>query len=367
MGFKCGIVGLPNVGKSTLFNALVASSHAEAANYPFCTIDPNVGIVEVPDERLYKIAELEKSAKITPTVIEFVDIAGLVRGASKGEGLGNQFLAHIREVDAIAEVVRCFENEDIVHVDGSVDPVRDAETINLELIMKDLETVDKRIDRAQRKANSGDKEAKKEMEALEELKSHLEAERRIWVVKDELSENAWRLAKELFLLTGKPLMYIANVSEEALIEDNEYVRRLRELASKEKAEVVKVCAKVEEELNELDAEEKREFLKELGLEEPGLNSVIRAGYKLLDLITFFTAGPKETRAWTVKRGATAPEAAGRIHTDMQRGFIKAEVVSYDDFIRCGSWNACREKGLIRLEGKDYVVQDGDIMYFKFNV
>ncbi|SMO48261.1 hypothetical protein SAMN06269117_10634 [Balnearium lithotrophicum] len=367
MGFNCGIVGLPNVGKSTLFNALTNTMKAEAANYPFCTIEPNVGVVEVPDERLYRIAELVKPKKITPTTIEFVDIAGLVRGASKGEGLGNQFLANIRNVDAIAHVVRCFQDENVVHVDGKVNPLRDIETINLELIFKDLESVEKRLQRVLKQAKSGDKRARAEVEALEKLKSILENGKRINPFLSELSDGEKRVVKELQLLTAKPVMYIANVDEEGLFEDNDLVKSVRELAEKEKAPVVKICAKIEAELSELPPEEKEEFLKELGLEEPGLNSVIREGYKLLNLITFFTAGEPEVKAWTVRKGTKAPQAAGKIHSDIERGFIRAEVIKYEDLIREGSLQACREKGLMRLEGKDYEVQDGDIIYFRFNV
>ncbi len=367
MGFNCGIVGLPNVGKSTLFNALTNTMKAEAANYPFCTIEPNVGVVEVPDERLYKIAEIVKPKKITPTTIEFVDIAGLVRGASKGEGLGNQFLANIRNVDAIAHVVRCFQDENVVHVDGSVDPVRDIETINLELVMKDLESVEKRLQKVAKQAKSGDKKLKAEVEALERIKRILEEGKRIHPFLDELGDEEKRVIRELQLLTAKPVMYVANVDEEGLFEDNEFVKQVREYAEREGAPVVKICAKIEAELSELPKEEKEEFLKELGMKEPGLNAVIREGYRLLDLITFFTAGEPEVKAWTVKKGTKAPQAAGKIHSDIERGFIRAEVIRYEDLIREGSIQACKEKGLMRLEGKDYEVQDGDIIHFRFNV
>jgi GTP-binding protein YchF len=367
MGFNCGIVGLPNVGKSTLFNALTNSTKAEAANYPFCTIDPNVGVVPVPDERLYKIAEIVKPKKVTPTTIEFVDIAGLVRGASRGEGLGNQFLAHIRSVDAIAHVVRCFRDENIVHVDGSVDPLRDIETINVELVLKDLESVEKRLQKVSKQAKAGDKKARAEVEALERLKGILENGERVYPYLDGFGEEERRVVKELALLTAKPVMYIANVDEEGLLEDNDLVKQVRELAKKEGAPVIKVCAKLEAELAELEGEEKEELLKELGLKEPGLNVVIREGYKLLDLVTFFTAGEQEVKAWTIKRGTKAPQAAGKIHSDIERGFIRAEVIRYEDLIKEGSLQACKEKGLMRLEGKDYVVQDGDIIYFRFNV
>ncbi|WP_456437011.1 redox-regulated ATPase YchF [Desulfurobacterium sp.] len=367
MGFNCGIVGLPNVGKSTLFNALTNSSKAAAANFPFCTIEPNVGIVEVPDERLQKIAEIVNPKRIVPTTIEFVDIAGLVKGASKGEGLGNQFLGNIRSVDAIAHVVRCFENPNVVHVDGGVNPVRDIETINMELIFKDLETVEKRLQKVAKQAKSGDKAARKEVEVLENLKEILERGERIHPYLEEAGEDFKKIVKELGLLTAKPVLYIANVDEEGLLEDNELVKQVRELAGKEKAPVVKICAKIESELSELEPGEKEEFLKELGLKEPGLNSVIREGYRLLDLITFFTAGEQEVRAWTIKKGTKAPQAAGKIHSDIERGFIRAEVVSYEDLIREGSMQKCKEKGLVRLEGKDYEVKDGDIIYFRFNV
>ncbi len=367
MGFNCGIVGLPNVGKSTLFNALTNTMKAEAANYPFCTIEPNVGVVEVPDERLYKIAEIVKPKKITPTTIEFVDIAGLVRGASKGEGLGNQFLANIRNVDAIAHVVRCFQDENVVHVDGSVDPVRDIETINLELVMKDLESVEKRLQKVAKQAKSGDKKLKAEVEALERIKRILEEGKRIHPFLDELGDEEKRVIRELQLLTAKPVMYVANVDEEGLFEDNEFVKQVREYAEREGAPVVKICAKIEAELSELPKEEKEEFLKELGMKEPGLNAVIREGYRLLDLITFFTAGEPEVKAWTVRKGTKAPQAAGKIHSDIERGFIRAEVIRYEDLLREGSIQACKEKGLMRLEGKDYEVQDGDIIHFRFNV
>ncbi len=367
MGFNCGIVGLPNVGKSTLFNALTNTMKAEAANYPFCTIEPNVGVVEVPDKRLYKIAQIVKPRKITPTTIEFVDIAGLVKGASKGEGLGNQFLANIRSVDAIAHVVRCFKDENVVHVDGSVDPVRDIETINYELVLKDLESVERRLEKVRKVAKSGDKKARAEVEVLEKIKEILERGERIRPYVKELGEEGERVIKELSLLTAKPVMYIANVNEEGLEEDNEFVKAVKEFAEKERAPVVKVCAKIEAELSELEKEEKEEFLKELGLKEPGLNAVIKEGYRLLDLITFFTAGEQEVKAWTVKRGTKAPKAAGKIHSDIERGFIRAEVIKYEDLIREGSIQACKEKGLMRLEGKDYEVQDGDIIYFRFNV
>ena len=370
MGFKLGIVGLPNVGKSTLFNALTKTMKAQAANYPFCTIEPNVGVVEVPDDRLYKIAELEKSEKITPTFIEFVDIAGLVKGASKGEGLGNQFLAHIREVDAIAMVLRAFEDPNIVHVEGSVDPVRDKEIIDLELIAKDLESVEKRLEKVSKTAKGGDKKAKEELEHLSRLKAILENLEPIRKHVKELPEDTLNYAKKtLFLLTAKPVMYIANISEEDLPEgeNNPHVQRIKEMAKEEGSPVVVINAELEAQLAGLSEEEQKEMLEAYGLKEPGLNKVIRTGYKLLDLITFFTAGPKETRAWTVKRGTKAPQAAGKIHSDMERGFIAAEVISYEDLIKAGSWNKAKELGLIRLEGRDYEIQDGDVVYFRFNV
>ncbi len=370
MGFNLGIVGLPNVGKSTLFNALTQTAKAQAANYPFCTIEPNVGVVEVPDERLYRIAELEKSKKITPTFMEFVDIAGLVKGASKGEGLGNQFLSHIREVDAIAMVLRCFENPDVVHVEGSVDPVRDADIIDIELIAKDLETVNKRLEKVEKTAKGGDKKAKEELEHLKTIKEILENLEPLRRHKDKLSKEAWEFAtKELFLLTTKPVMYIANIGEEDLPEgeNNPHVQKVKERAEKEKAPVVVVCAEIEAQLAGLEDEEKKELLEAYGLSEPGLNKVIREGYRLLNLITFFTAGEKETRAWTVVKGTKSPQAAGKIHSDMERGFIAAEVINYEDYIRAGSMTKAKEMGLVRLEGKDYEIQDGDIVYFRFNV
>ncbi len=367
MGFNCGIVGLPNVGKSTLFNALTNSAKAAAANFPFCTIEPNVGVVEVPDERLQKIAEIVNPKRILPTTIEFVDIAGLVKGASKGEGLGNQFLGNIRSVDAIVHVVRCFEDPNIVHVDGNVNPIRDIETINMELIFKDIEAIDKRLQKISKQAKSGDKTAKKEVEILTKIKEIIENGERIYPYMEKFNESETDLIKELGFLTAKPILYITNVDEDGLSEDNEYVKKVRGLAEKEKAPVVKICAKIEAELSELDANEKEEFLKELGLKEPGLNSVIREGYNLLELITYFTAGEQEVRAWTIENETKAPQAAGKIHSDIERGFIRAEVVSYESLIKESSMQKCKEKGLVRLEGKEYVVRDGDIIYFRFNV
>ncbi len=368
MALSVGIVGLPNVGKSTLFNALIQSAKATAANYPFCTIEPNVGTVEVPEKRLYEIADLERSKKITPTFIEFVDIAGLVRNASKGEGLGNQFLAHIREVDAIAMVLRCFENPDVVHVEGSVDPIRDAQIIDLELIAKDLETVEKRIEKVEKMARLGDKKAKEELESLKAIRETLENMEPLRKHVKELGSEVYEYAKKsLFLLTTKPLMYVANVSEVDLPEGNELSKRVFEYAHSEGSPAVLICAKLEEELIGLEKEEKEELLKSYGLEEPGLNRLIRSAYGLLDLITFFTAGEKETRAWTVKRGTKAPQAAGKIHSDFERGFIAAEVINYEDYLKAGSMVKAKEMGLVRLEGKDYEVKDGDIVYFRFNV
>ncbi len=370
MSSKFGIVGLPNVGKSTLFNAITQSAKASAENYPFCTIEPNVGVVEVPDRRLYKIAEIEGSEKITPTFVEFVDIAGLVRGASKGEGLGNQFLAHIREVDAIVHVLRCFEKEDIVHVEGNVDPVRDAQIIDLELIAKDLETVENRLEKTEKAGKGGDKKAKKEAEFLRKIKEILENMEPLRKRKEEFDEEMLEyINKTLFLLTIKPVIYVANISEEDLPEgeNNPHVKSVKEMAGKEGSPVIVLCAELEAQLVELPPEERKEMLQAYGLEEPGLHKLIRVAYKTLDLITFFTAGPKETRAWTIKRGTKAPQAAGKIHSDMERGFIAVEVINWEDLIKAGSWSKAREKGLIRLEGKEYEIKDGDVVYFRFNV
>lgn len=362
---KIGIVGLPNVGKSTMFNS-ITNAGAECANYPFCTIEPNVGVVAVPDERLEKLTEMYHPEKTTPAVIEFVDIAGLVKGASKGEGLGNKFLSHIREVDSIVEVVRCFEDSNIVHVDGSVDPLRDIETINLELIFADMETVDKRLERAKKNLKA-DKKYQFEIDTLEKIKKTLEEGKSARTL--ELTDEEKEGIKDAFLLTMKPILYIANISEDEInnADDNENVKKVREYAKSENAEVIPLCVRLEEELSTLDKEDKIEMLHDLGLEESGLDKVIKASYKLLGLMSFLTAGEPEVRAWTIKIGTKAPQAAGKIHSDIERGFIRAEVVSYDDLMREGSMNAVKEKGLMRLEGKDYIMQDGDIVLFRFNV
>ncbi|MGN6518823.1 MAG: redox-regulated ATPase YchF [Dokdonella sp.] len=363
MGIKCGIVGLPNVGKSTLFNALTKAGIA-AANFPFCTIEPNVGVVPVPDPRLAALAGIAKPLKIIPTSIEFVDIAGLVAGASKGEGLGNKFLAHIREVDAIAHVVRCFEHPDIVHVANKVDPIADIETIDTELALADLESVDKALNRVERAAKANDKEALAKRPVLQKLAAGLNEGRVARSLGLDAEERA--LVRDLFLLTLKPLMYIANVREDGF-ENNPHLDRVRERAAAEGAEVVPVCAAIEEEMAQLEDADRDEFLKDLGLDEPGLNRVIRAGYKLLGLQTYFTAGEKEVRAWQVKKGATAPQAAGVIHTDFERGFIRAETIAYDDYIKFKGEAGARDAGRLRLEGKEYVVQEGDVLHFRFNV
>ena len=362
---KLGIVGLPNVGKSTLFNSITKAG-AECANYPFCTIEPNVGVVPVPDERLDALAKMYNPEKITHAVIEFVDIAGLVKGASKGEGLGNKFLSHIRETDAICEVVRCFNDSNIVHVDGSIDPVRDIETINLELIFADIETVNKRLDKA-RKNLKASKSYQEEVDLLERIKENLE--NGISARALEFNEDEQKLVKDMFLLTTKPILYIANISEEQMenADNDPLVQKVKEYASKENAEVIPLCVKIEEELSGGEDNDKKEMLDALGLDESGLDKVIKKSYDLLGLMSFLTAGEPEVRAWTIKKGTKAPQAAGKIHSDIERGFIKAEVISFDELMKCGSMVTAKEKGLVRQEGKDYIMQDGDIVLFKFNV
>jgi ribosome-binding ATPase len=363
MGFKCGIVGLPNVGKSTLFNALTETAAAQAANYPFCTIEPNVGEVAVPDPRLETLAALAKSAAIVPTRLNFVDIAGLVRGASKGEGLGNQFLANIREVDAIAHVVRCFEDTDVTHVEGRIDPVADIETVETELMLADLESLERRVDNLAKKAKGGDKEAKETLDLITRALALLREGKpaRLTERKPE-EENAFRL---LGLLTALPVLYVCNVDEASAASGNEFARKVAARAAAEGAGAVVISAKIEAEIAILKREERADYLTAIGLEEAGLDRLIRAGYALLDLVTFFTAGPKEARAWTVTRGAKAPQAAGVIHTDFEKGFIRAETIAYDDYVACGGETGARDAGKMRLEGKDYVVQDGDVMHFRF--
>lgn len=365
MGFTCGIVGLPNVGKSTLFNA-ITSAGAEAANYPFCTIDPNVGVVAVPDHRMDVLVNMYQPAKTVPTTIEFMDIAGLVKGASQGEGLGNQFLSHIREVDAIAHVVRCFDDENVVHVDGSVNPQRDIEVIEAELILKDLETVEKRANDAEKKAKTGDKKLKAEAEFFARLRDHLLTGRLArYLTLQTDDEKLW--IRDVHLLTNKPVMYVCNVHEKDVTAENDYVRAVRAIAAKEGAKVATISAAVEAEVAELSENERAGFLQSLGLSESGLSKVVREGYDLLHLITFFTAGPKEVHAWTLQKGSFAPQAAGVIHSDFEKGFIRAEIIKYEDLLRLKSEQAVKDSGLLHIEGKEYVVEDGDIVHFRFNV
>lgn len=364
---KLGIVGLPNVGKSTLFNAITKAG-AEAANYPFCTIEPNVGVVPVPDERLGVLSDMYKPKKVTPAIIEFVDIAGLVKGASKGEGLGNRFLSHIREVDAIAHVVRCFSDENVVHVEGAIDPIRDIEIINLELIFSDLEIIERRLEKTMKAARSGDKKSIWEAQIIERIKSSME--QGIPVRSLSFDEEEMQYIKQLFLLTSKPALYVCNVSEDDLIsgiENNANVKKVEEYAARENSGIIIICAKIEEEIAELDDKEKEEFLAGYGLEQSGLDRLIKESYRLLGLISFLTGGPDEVRAWTIKEGTKAPQAAGKIHSDIERGFIRAEVIPYAQLVNAGNEAAAKEKGLIRSEGKEYIMQDGDVVLFRFNV
>ncbi len=361
---KLGVVGLPNVGKSTLFNAITEAG-AECANYPFCTIEPNVGVVAVPDERLDVLAKMYATKKVTPAVLEFVDIAGLVKGASTGEGLGNKFLSHIREVDAIVHVVRCFENENIIHVDGNIDPLRDIETINLELVLSDLESVKKRLDKAEKYVKTGEKSYIEEAELLRKLHTHLENGKCIRTLT--LTDDEREMLAGFFLITGKPVIYCANIGENEIGLSNEHVEKVRALAKEENAQFLEICAKVEEEIAQLPKEERGMFIEELGLKESGLNRIIKTGYELLGLISYLTAGEKEVRAWTIENGTKAPQAAGKIHSDFEKGFIRAEIVSYDDLVSCGGFTQAKEKGKVRSEGKEYVFRDGDVALFRFNV
>lgn len=364
MGFNCGIVGLPNVGKSTIFNA-ITSAGAESANYPFCTIDPNVGIVQVPDPRIDQLSVIVKPQKCQFTTIEFVDIAGLVKGASAGEGLGNQFLGHIRSVDAVVHVVRCFDDDNVVHVAGKVSPADDIEIINTELALSDLDSLEKKLLRSEKLARSGDKKAKEEVALYERIKALLELGKKVRDCAENEDERIW--LRDLHLLTAKPVLYVANVAEDDLEGKHPFVAQVREIAAAEGAGVVVICGKIEAEISELDGDEKQAFLEEMGLQESGLDRLIRAGYDLLGLITYFTAGVKEVRAWTITKGTKAPQAAGVIHTDFEKGFIRAEVIGFEDYIACNGESGAKEKGLMRLEGKEYVVKDGDVMHFRFNV